>query len=330
VFFLYDNSLLDYNSIIERSEMGKMTVVQAQNTIFQQAKLWFLAARPASLTASTVPVLLGAAWAFYEKIPADWRLLPLIWLAALSVHAATNLVSEYFDYIKGNITLGSSRVIVEGLLSPRQVLIGGLVMFAVTAAVGLVFVALRGWPILAIGTVGMLGGYFYTATPVGYKYFGLGDILVFVLMGPLMVIGSYFVLTGTYNHNVLLISLPIGCLVAAILSGNNLRDMLPDHQAGITTTAGMLGHQWAKVEYCALDISAYLITAVLVAAGVLPAWSLITALSIPLAYQCVRRAFGSAPNRPEQLADIDVRTAKLHLAFGILLIISLLPGASGK
>jgi 1,4-dihydroxy-2-naphthoate octaprenyltransferase len=297
--------------------------------IAKQIKLRFLAARPESLTASTVPVLVAAAWAFYEKTPASWLLLPLIWLAALSVHAATNLVSEYFDYVKGNITLGSSRVIVEGLLSPRQVLISGLVMFAVTAAIGLVFIALRGWPILAIGVFGMLGGYFYTATPVGYKYFGLGDILVFILMGPLMVVGSYFVLTGTYNHNVLFVSLPVGCLVAAILSGNNLRDMLPDSQAGITTTAGLLGHQWAKVEYCALDISAYLITAVLVAIYVLPAWSLITILSIPLAYQCVRRAFGSTPNKPEQLAGIDMRTAQLHLAFGVLLIISLLIGAWG-
>jgi 1,4-dihydroxy-2-naphthoate octaprenyltransferase len=307
-----------------------MTAAQVQKMIFQQAKLWFIAARPASLTASTVPVLVGAAWAFYEKTPADWRWLPLIWLAALSVHAATNLVSEYFDYRKGNITFGSSRVIVEGLLSPRRFLIGGLVLFAATAAIGLVFVILRGWPILAIGIIGMLGGYFYTATPVGYKYFGLGDVLVFILMGPLMVIGSYFVLTGTYNHNVLLVSLPIGCLVAAILIGNNLRDMLPDRQAGITTTAGLLGHRWAKLEYCALDISAYLITAVLVIFHVLPAWSLITVLSVPLAYQCVRRAFGSVPNRPEQLADIDMRTARLHLVFGVLLIISLLVGACGR
>ncbi|MBM4102581.1 MAG: 1,4-dihydroxy-2-naphthoate octaprenyltransferase [Planctomycetes bacterium] len=307
-----------------------MTAAQSQNTIFQQPKLWFQAIRPPSLTAATIPVLAGAAWAFHEKTPADWQWLPLIWLAAVSIQAATNLVSEYYDYLKGNITHGSTRVIVEGLLSPRQFLIGGLVLFAFAAAIGLAFIALRGWPIMVIGLVGILGGYFYTATPVGYKYIGLGDILVFVLMGPLMVIGSYFVLTGTYNHNVLLVSLPIGCLVAAILSGNNLRDMLPDSQAGITTTAGLLGHRWAKIEYCALDISAYLITAALVAARILPAWSLITVLSVPLAYQCVRRALGSAPNKPQQLADIDIRTAKLHLAFGILLIISLLPGASGK
>ena len=305
-------------------------MIQIRGMILQQAKIWFRAVRPFSFTASTMPVLVGAAWAFYEKTPADWRLLPLIWLAALSIHAATNLVSEYFDYIKGDISFGSSRVLLEGLLSPRQFFIGGLVMFAVTAAIGLVFIALRGWPILAIGLVGILGGYFYTATPVGYKYIGLGDILVFVLMGPLMVIGSYFVLTGTYNHNVLLVSLPIGCLVAAILSGNNLRDILHDRQAEITTFAGLVGHRWAKLEYAVLDASAYGITTTLAGLRILPIWSLMTLLSIPLAYKCVQQALRNEPDKPEQIATLDIQTAHLHLAFGVLLIISLLPGASGK
>jgi 1,4-dihydroxy-2-naphthoate octaprenyltransferase len=303
---------------------------QPQKTVFQQIGLWFEAIRPPSLTAATIPVLAGAAWAFHEKTPADWRWLPLIWLAAVSIQAATNLVSEYYDYLKGNITHGSTRVIVQGLLSPRQFLMGGLFLFAFAAAIGLAFVALRGWPILAIGLVGILGGYFYTATPVGYKYFGLGDIFVFILMGPLMVIGSYFVLTGNYTHNTLWISLPIGCLVAAILSGNNLRDLLPDSQAGFATTAGLLGYRWARIEYAALDIFAYLITAFLIGIDILPTLSLITMLSFPLAYRCVRQAFAARPNKPDQLAALDIQTAKLHLAFGLLLIISLLPKASVK
>jgi PelA/Pel-15E family pectate lyase/1,4-dihydroxy-2-naphthoate octaprenyltransferase len=301
-----------------------MNVIQSQYTFFQQLKFWFLAIRPPSLTAATIPVLAGAAWAFYEKTPADWRWLPLIWLAAVSIQAATNLVSEYYDYLKGNITHGSTRIIVEGLLSPRQFLIGGLVLFALAATIGLAFIALRGWPIMAIGIVGILGGFFYTATPVGYKYFGLGDIFVFILMGPLMVIGSYFVLTGYYNHNVLWISLPIGCLVAAILSANNLRDMLPDSKAGFKSTAGLLGFSWAKIEYSALDIFAYLITVFLVIVHILPAWSLITVLTFPLAYQCVRKAMSCEPNNPDQLATLDIQTAKLHMSFGILLIAGLL------
>lgn len=299
-----------------------------QKSVYKQFALWCLAARPASLTASVVPVLVGAAWAFYEHTPADWIWLVLILPAAMGMQAATNLVSEYFDYQKGDITLGSSRVLVEGRLKPGQFLIGGLVLFAAVAAIGLAFIALRGWPILIIGLIGILGGFFYTAAPIGYKYLGLGDIMVFILMGPLMVIGSYFVLTGNYNHNVLWISLPVGCLVAAILSGNNLRDIMHDKQVGVATLAGRLGHRWAGWEYAALDISAYLITIILVFLDILPLWSLLTLLSIPLAYNCVRQALNSQADKPESIASIDMKTAQLHLAFGLLLITGLLVSPS--
>lgn len=307
-----------------------MTTITRQHGMIRTAAIWLQAIRVFSLTASIIPVLLGAAWAAYEGTSADWRLMPLIVIASLSIHAATNLVSEYFDYIKNvdkDYTFGGSRVIVEGKLSARQTLLGGLVLFALTAAIGLIFIYLRGWPILMLGVIGMMGGIFYTATPVGYKYFGLGDLMVFILMGPLMVIGSYFVLTGTYNHNVLWVSLPVGCLVAAILSGNNLRDILHDTQAGITTTAGLLGHHFARIEYTTLDIAAYLIVIVLCLLGTLPLFSLIVFCTLPLAYMPICSALKSQPDNPAPIAALDVQTAKLHLAFGVLLIASLVIGA---
>ncbi|MEN6307411.1 MAG: 1,4-dihydroxy-2-naphthoate octaprenyltransferase [Anaerohalosphaeraceae bacterium] len=307
-----------------------MTTLTRQHGFFRSAAVWLQAIRVFSLTASIIPVLLGAAWAAYEGTSADWRLMPLIIIASLSIHAATNLVSEYFDYIKNvdkDYTFGGSRVIIEGKLSPRQTLLGGLFLFALTAAIGLIFIYLRSWPILMLGVIGMLGGIFYTAAPVGYKYFGLGDLMVFILMGPLMVIGSCFVLTGTYNHNVLLVSLPVGCLVAAILSGNNLRDILHDTQAGITTTAGLLGHRFARFEYTALDIAAYLIVIFLCILGTLPLFSLIVLCTLPLAYTPIRSALKSHPDNPAPIASLDVQTAKLHLAFGVLLIASLIFGA---
>ncbi len=100
-------------------------------------------------------------------------------------------------------------------------------------------------------------GFFYTARPVGYKYFALGDALVFTLMGPLMVIGSYFVLTGSYNHAVPIASLPVGCLVAAILHANNMRDIQHDCDAQVRTVANLLGHDRARFEYYALVGGAY-------------------------------------------------------------------------
>lgn len=291
--------------------------------------IWLQALRPFSYTASVIPAMYATAYAVYLDQPIRWVLFVPVVLASLSIHAATNLVSEYFDYVKGvdrPETLGGSRVLVEGLLRPVEVLAAGLILFAVTAGFGLVFIFLRGWPIFVLGVVGMAGGIFYTAAPLGLKYRGLGDLTVFWMMGPLMVIGGFYVLTGHYMNIVLTTSLPIGCLVAGILSGNNLRDIPHDARAGIKTTAGVLQHHWAKAEYIALIITAYLIVIITVLLRQLPLWSLLVFLTLPPAMKNIRSAAKSSMDRPEQIAALDVQTAQLHLLFGIVLIVSLLLG----
>lgn len=291
--------------------------------------IWVQALRPFSYTASIIPPCYAAAYVVYLDQPIQWTLFMPVAAASLIIHAAVNLVSEYFDYVKGvdrPETLGGSRVLVEGFLRPKEVLAAGLILFAVTAAFGLVFILLRGWPIFVLGAVGMAGGIFYTAAPLGLKYRGLGDLTVFWMMGPLMVIGSFYVLTGTYRSSVLTTSLPIGCLVAAILSANNLRDILHDARAGIKTTAGLLGHRWARIEYTALVIGAYTAVFVTVLLRQLPCWSLLVFLTLPPAVKNVRSALKSTPDQPQRIAALDVQTAKLHLVFGLLLIVSILPG----
>lgn len=293
------------------------------------AKAWIQVFRPFSYTASMIPVLLGAALTAYLNQTARWWLLTLIVLASFLIQAGTNLVSEYFDYKKGvdrPDTYGSSRVLVEGLLEPIQVLWVGFACFIMTGCIGLIFVVLRGQPIFWLGMVGILGGIFYTAGPVGYKYFGLGDLLVFCLMGPLMVVGSFYVLTGVYDPVVLWISLPVGFLVAGILSGNNLRDITHDTQANINTAATLLGHRRARWEYTALIVGAYIAVLAMMGFGVLPLWSLLTLLTVPLAIKNIRTALSSKPDNPEAIATLDVQTAQLHLPFGVLLIVSVLLG----
>jgi 1,4-dihydroxy-2-naphthoate octaprenyltransferase len=141
-----------------------------------------------------------------------------------------------------------------------------------------------------------------------------------------MVIGAFYVLTGTVRWAALLISLPIGSLVAAILSANNLRDIADDTQAGIQTTASLLGRRWAQWEYAALVLSAYLVLIGLVLRQTLPLWSLLVLLTVPFAIKNIRSALAAPPDQPQQIAVLDQQTAALHLAFGVLLIVSLLLG----
>ncbi len=292
--------------------------------------IWFQAIRPFSLTASLIPVLAGAALAVGVEGTA-WWLLPLIILSAECLHAGTNMVSDYFDFVRRvdtDYTYVSSRVVVDGHLSCTKVFWGGMLLLAISAGVGLVFIAVRGWPILVIGVIGLLGGFFYTAKPVGLKYIALGDVSVFVLMGPLMVIGSYLVLTGDYNNRVPLVSLPIGCLVAGILHANNTRDILHDCQTNVRTIASILGHRGAQLEYDLLIGGAYVIVAILIGMGILSAWVGLTAVSLPLAIRNIRIMRQSKPEDPQSIATLDVMTAQLHLVFGLLYTLGIVFGAT--
>ncbi len=293
-----------------------------------RGSIWLQATRVFSLTASLIPVLVGAALAVGEPT-AKWWLLPLAILAAECLHAGTNMVSDYFDYINHvdrDYLHVSSRVIVEGWLSPGAVFRGGLFLLAASVGMGLIFIAVRGWPILVVGVVGLLGGYFYTAKPIGLKYLALGDVSVFILMGPLMVIGAFLVLVGEYHHRVLLVSLPIGCLVAAILHANNTRDIAHDRQTGVRTMANLLGHRGAQIEYYLLLIFAYGISAYLIAAQSISIWASLVGLSLPIAIRNFRILRSSSADRPDSISILDVQTAQLHLTFGILYAIGIALG----
>jgi len=192
---------------------------------------WIQAIRVFSFTASILPVFVGAALTLYQKEPIAWGLFPIVIICSILFQAATNLISDYDDFKNGvdqDYTFGSSRVIVEKLLTPGQVRNAAFLAFGIGCLLGLLLVYFRGIPLLMLGIIGLMGGYLYTGKPIGYKYIALGDLCVFILMGPLMVIGSYFTLTGTYHTDILLASLPIGCLVSAILFANNLRDIHHD------------------------------------------------------------------------------------------------------
>jgi 1,4-dihydroxy-2-naphthoate octaprenyltransferase len=300
-----------------------MTTIQSRS----KASLIMQAVRPFSFSASIVPVLVGAMFAFaYYEGEILWYLFPVVIIASVLLHSGTNLVSEYFDLEKGvdrKDTFGSSKVLVEDLLAPKTVLKAGYISFTLGFLLGLVLVYVHGLPILYLGLFGIAGGVFYTGKPIGYKYVALGDVLVFLLMGPLMVIGSYFSLTGVFDWNVAIVSLPVGFLVTAILNANNIRDIKHDTEAQVKTLATILGINAAKKEYYFLVFGAYLSVILMVIGGLLHLWSLLIIISLPVALKNVKDISIAEVNNPEAIAIMDIRTAQLHMQFGLLLTIGL-------
>lgn len=293
-------------------------------------KIWMQAVRAPFFTASLVPMFAGAALVLYKGAKADWMLLPLVLVCGLLFHAATNLINDPHDHARGvdkNNTFGSSRVIQEGKLTPGELRRGAALLFAAACGLSLLFLPVRGTITVLLLLTALAGGYLYTGGPIGYKYLALGDLMVFALMGPLMVIGAYIMLTGTVDADVFWVSVPIGLLVAAILHANNLRDIRHDREARVKTLANVLGFKAAKAVYVLLIGFAYLLTLGMITTALLPAWSLGVFAAFPLAVNNIRRVVSTPAPSTQALAAIDLKTAQLHLAFGALYLLGLLLGA---
>ncbi len=287
--------------------------------------VWWRAVRPFSLTASATPVLVGTAVAHHNGHFQPGLFL-VTFVASVAIQAATNLVNDYYDYVRGvdmPESLGPSGVIRLGLLAPRAVLIGGMTLFALAGLLGLWLVAARGWPILAVGVLSVLAGYAYTAGPLPLGYIGLGDLTVFIFMGPVIVLGADYVQAGTLSATAAWASVPIAALVTAIIVVNNLRDIEDDRQKGKRTLATLLGRGGTRIEYIILLLAAYLSVAVGVALRFLPALALITFLTLPQAVATWRVVRDQMD--PLALTRGGLRgTARLHQLFGLLLAIALL------
>jgi len=290
------------------------------------------AVRAQFFSASLIPILLAAVLAQRDGASfLQWNLLPLFALAVLLMHSGTNLINDYYDFRQGVDkagTFGSGCALVEGLISPRQARIWAYLCFLAAFVSGLFLAERRGPLLLWMGLAGFLGGYGYTGKPFGLKYFGLGEFLVFPLMGPLLVLSAYFTLTGRTPLNVVYAALPVGLLVTAILHSNNLRDIVSDREAGIRTMALSLGFQGAKAEYYFLVFGAYLSIPALWFFRIVPAAAFLTWLTLPAAAANAASVRAAAAENPAGLARIDIRTAGLHLVFGMLYILSFYTAAA--
>lgn len=293
------------------------------------AAVWWQAVRPFAFSASATPVIVGSAAAYYDG-EFHPKLFLLTLLAAMSIHAATNLVNDYYDHVRGvdaSQPIGPGGAIQQGLLSPRTVLSGALVLFAFSGVLGVWLIAVRGWPVVLLGVLSVLAGYTYTGGPLPLGYVGLGDLVVFTFMGLVITTGTYFVHTGTVTATAVWAALPVAALVDGILVVNNLRDLANDRAAGKRTLATFIGPGATRAHYLFLLALTYLAPIAAVIIGALPPPTLLVLITLPAAraaWEIVRRE--SEP-LPLTLGGIRA-TAQLHLRVGLLLSAGLVVAAA--
>lgn len=280
-------------------------------------KTWMLAARPATLPAAAVPVLVGSGAAHAAGDFSIGVLLAAL-AAALLIQIGTNFANDVFDFERGTDTderLGPPRVTQSGLLTPRDVRIGVAAAFGAAALLGLYLAWVGGWPIIVIGAASIAAGLAYTGGPWPFGYHGLGDIFVFVFFGLVAVCGTYYLHTGDVSGLSLSAGSAIGFLITAILVVNNLRDRATDARTGKRTLAVRLGDRATRLQYAALLAGAY---AIAVAMAVVASWwLLLPLLSLPLAMRVATPVVNGAEGRTLNLTLKG--TARLTLAYGVLL-----------
>jgi 1,4-dihydroxy-2-naphthoate polyprenyltransferase len=287
--------------------------------------IWWLAARPKTLTAAAAPVLVGTACALASgAFHAGAALAALV--GALLLQIGANFANDLFDFEKGADTehrLGPTRTIQAGLLTPAAMRRGMLIVFALALAVGIYLVTLAGPILIAIGLCSILAAIAYTGGPYPLGYHGLGDVCVFVFFGLVAVTGTVFVQAGSVPALAWIAAIPIGSLATAILVVNNVRDIETDVVAGKRTLPVRWGRGFGVAEYAALLAVAYGSSLYLGLAGFPGA--LLALLSAPLGLSLLgrlRRESGRALNA--SLA----RTAQLLFLFALLLSIGIALGSS--
>ena len=283
---------------------------------------WWQAIRPATLTASAAPVLVGTGVAWADGVFAAGPVLAAL-IGASLLQVGANFANDVFDFERGadnEHRLGPQRATQQGWISASQMKRAMWLAFAGAAVVGLYLTSVAGWPVLALGLLSIAAAYLYTGGPKPYGYLGLGDLSVFLFFGFGAVAGTYFVQAHSLSAPVLVASVPVGALATAILVVNNLRDIETDARSGKFTLAVRLGDAATRVYYQLLLAVAYVIPLALWWRGLAGPWVMLPWLSLPLALKLAGRM---RHERGLALNGCLVQTARLEVVFGLLFALGL-------
>lgn len=282
---------------------------------------WIAGARPRTLAAAVVPVLVGTATSVGRR-PGGiiwWRAGAAL-VVAVAIQVATNYSNDYSDGKRGTDDpgrrTGPPRLVGWGLASPSAVKRAALVAFAVAGVAGLALAVAVGPELLVVGAASFAAGWFYTGGPRPYGYVGLGEVFVFVFFGVVATVGSSYVQLAEVTKLALGASVPVGLLAMALLVVNNLRDIPGDTVAGKRTLAVRIGDGRTRTFYVAVLVAAFACLPVVAGLGSRPA-AAAAFFALPLANRPVVKVLGGASG--PDLVPVLAATARVQIAFGLLL-----------
>lgn len=280
--------------------------------------IWLQAARPQTLPAAFVPVLVGSSLAMNDLM-FRWDTSSVALLCALLIQTGTNFANDYYDHIKGADTpdrIGFVRATSAGLVKPKAMLFATYLTMFTAFIAGLYLVWVGGWVILVIGLLSLLFGILYTGGPYPLGYNGLGDVFVFIFFGVVAVMGTYYVNALAWSSVSFWVSVPIGAICVNILVVNNLRDVDQDKITGKRTLGVLLGETALKAEYSAFVLIAYAVPVFLYFTHNFDYLILLPLLLTPVSYKLIQTIWMHEDKRV--LNQTLERTAMFMVLYGIL------------
>jgi 1,4-dihydroxy-2-naphthoate octaprenyltransferase len=283
--------------------------------------------RPHTLTASFVPVLIGSALAWRTTGHLRILLLAAMLIASVLIQAATNMFNEYFDYVGGLDTaqsVGIAGAITQDGLAPKTILRIAVAALGLATLLGVFICALSSWWLAPIGALCMAMGYLYAGGPHPISATPFGEIFAGGFMGSGIILLSCFIQQKFVNGAEVLASIPSAILIGAILTSNNIRDLVGDREHGRRTLVILLGHEKAVWLLAASLAAANLWVVALVVARILPPLALLALGSLAPSIAAIR-VFRAGGTPAEMMLGMK-RVAQTNTVFGVLLLIGLLIG----
>lgn len=289
---------------------------------------WFKAARAPFLVVSLLPALLGGAVAA-ARGPISLVILTAAVIGVVMAHSAADFIDDYFDYKKGNLGNKTEQFhdspLIDQKVTLNQVLVAIIICLVISLATGLYVFIQVGLPIVWMVLVGTFIVFFYTSPPVMLNYRGLGETAIFLAFGPMIVIGVFVALTGKFDWEPLLISLVPGVFTMGVVLVSNTFDFHDDIKSGKRTFAVRFGQAAAVRLMAVSSVIAYVGIIAGVLLGIIPAWTLIVLVTIPMAYDAVKFTAGFKDETrykaamTKAIALSSVACILLLIAYGIVL-----------
>lgn len=250
----------------------------------EKIQAWIQASRPPFFIATLIPIVTG--WLMARSYGWNGGRFLLVLGACFVVHFVTNITNDYFDYIQGTDSggaIGGSRVIQQDKITLSQLGWAIILLYFIGFIISLYIVfGLKLYGLAPLILFAFFSSLFYVAPPIRYGYHGLGELFVAVNMGPIMLVGTYWVIAGKPSWDAFFVSLPIGLMVASILYYQSLPDMKTDEAAGKMTLAVRLGKQGAYIVLVLWLTIIYFTIIALVVIGLLTWLSLLSLLTVPV------------------------------------------------